>query len=85
MCSLLRESSQYKKSGMLALVLQRMRNYALPPPRSCTGFRRDDFDSVTRDRYGAFVTEFISAQSERLFYPLGSEMCAREIARPAII
>jgi hypothetical protein len=38
MCSLLRESSQYKKSGMLALVLQRMRNYALPPHGAAQGF-----------------------------------------------
>jgi len=52
---------------------------------SIVRYRPHLFDTVARGRYGAFVTEFISAQSEQLLYLLASEMCAREIARPAII
>lgn len=52
---------------------------------SIVRYRPHLFDSVTGGRYGAFATEFISAQSEQLLYLLASEMCGREIARPAII
>lgn len=52
---------------------------------SIVRYRPHLFDSVTSGRYGAFVTEFIGAQAEQLLYLFASEMCAREIARPAII
>jgi hypothetical protein len=52
---------------------------------SIVRYRPHLFDSVTSSRYGAFVTEFIGAQAEQLLYLLASEMCSREIARPAII
>lgn len=52
---------------------------------SIVRYRPHLFDSVTASRYGAFVTEFIGAQAEQLLYLLASEMCSREIARPAII
>ena len=52
---------------------------------SIVRYRPHLFDVVARGKYGAFVTEFISAQSEQLLYLLASEMCTREIARPAII
>jgi hypothetical protein len=52
---------------------------------SIVRYRPHLFDSVTSSTYGAFVTEFIGAQAEQLLYLLASEMCSREIARPAII
>jgi hypothetical protein len=52
---------------------------------SIVRYRPHLFDSVTSSRYGAFVTEFVSAQAPQMLYLLASEMCAREIARPAII
>jgi hypothetical protein len=52
---------------------------------SIVRYRPHEFDSVTAGRYGAFVTEFIGAQSEQLLYMLASEMCRREVAKPAVI
>jgi hypothetical protein len=52
---------------------------------SIVRYRPHLFDSVASGRYGAFVTEFISAQAQQMLYLLASEMCSREIARPAII
>jgi hypothetical protein len=52
---------------------------------SIVRYRPHLFDIVTAGRYGAFVTEFIAAQPEQLLYLFASEMCSREIARPAII
>jgi hypothetical protein len=52
---------------------------------SIVRYRPHLFDSVTAGRYGAFANEFISAQAGQMLYLLASEMCAREIARPAII
>lgn len=52
---------------------------------SIVRYRPHLFDRVVAGRYGAFVSEFIGAQAEQLLYLLGSEMCLREIARPAII
>jgi hypothetical protein len=39
---------------------------------------------MTAGRYGAYITEFIAAQPEQLLYLLASEMCEREVAKPAI-
>ena len=52
---------------------------------SVVRYRPQDFDSMTAGRYGAFVSEFIGAQSEQLLYILASEMCRREVAKPAVI
>ena len=34
--------------------------------------------------YGAYITEFVAAQPEQLLYLLASELCRREVAKPAI-
>lgn len=52
---------------------------------SVVRYRPQMFDSITSDRFGAVVTEFISAQPNQLLYLLASEMCRREVARPAIV
>lgn len=52
---------------------------------SVVRYRPQDFDAMTAGRYGAFVSEFIGAQSEQLLYILASEMCRREVAKPAVI
>jgi hypothetical protein len=52
---------------------------------SVVRYRPQDFDAMTAGRYGAFVSEFIGAQSEQLLYIMASEMCRREVAKPAVI
>jgi hypothetical protein len=52
---------------------------------SVVRYRPHEFRLVTAGRYGAFVSEFIAAQSEQLLYMLASEMCRREVAKPAVI
>jgi YaaC-like Protein len=52
---------------------------------SVVRYRPHEFDTIAAGRYGAFVSEFISAQSEQLLYILASEMCRREVAKPAVI
>jgi YaaC-like Protein len=52
---------------------------------SVVRYRPHLFDSITSDAYGAFVTEFISAQAEQFLYLLASEVCEREVAKPAIV
>jgi hypothetical protein len=47
-------------------------------------YRPHIFDRVTEGSYGSFVNEFVSAQPEQLLYLLASEMCRREVAKPAI-
>ncbi len=42
------------------------------------------FAAMTRDRFGAFIREFVAAQPEQLLYLLASEMCQSEVAKPAI-
>lgn len=51
---------------------------------SVVRYRPHLFDAALRGRYGAFVSEFVSAQPEQMLYLLASELCQREIARPAI-
>jgi hypothetical protein len=52
---------------------------------SVVRYRPHLFDGITAGEYGAFVTEFVSAQSEQFLYLLASEMSAREVAKPAIV
>ena len=42
------------------------------------------YAEMTQGRYGAFVQEFVAAQPEQMLYLLASEMCRREVAKPAI-
>ena len=51
---------------------------------SVVRYRPHLFDEIISGRYGAFVSEFVSAQPEQMLYLLASELCEREIARPAI-
>ncbi len=46
--------------------------------------RPHTFEEMIASPFGPFITEFISAQPEQMLYMLASEMCAREIAQPAI-
>lgn len=52
---------------------------------SVVRYRPHLFDRITAGPYGAFVTEFVSAQADQFLYLLASEMQAREVAKPAII
>lgn len=52
---------------------------------SIVRYRPHLFDEVQAGPYGAFVDEFVSSQPHQLLYLLASEMCQREIAKPAII
>jgi hypothetical protein len=52
---------------------------------SVVRYRPHLFDGILAGSYGAFVVEFVTAQSDQLLYLLASEMCQREIARPAIV
>ncbi len=42
------------------------------------------FKAMTMGKYGAFIQEFVAAQPEQLLYLLASEMCQREVVKPAI-
>jgi hypothetical protein len=52
---------------------------------SITRYRPHVFDSLVAGTYGPFFTEFIATQPEQLLYLLASEICHREVAKPAII
>jgi hypothetical protein len=52
---------------------------------SVVRYRPHLFDRALRGEYGAFVAEFVSAQPDQMLYLLASELCRREVARPAII
>jgi YaaC-like Protein len=52
---------------------------------SIVRYRPHLFDDVSAGKYGAFIAEFVSAQADQLLYLLASEMCGREVARPAIV
>lgn len=52
---------------------------------SVVRYRPHLFDEILRGPYGAFAAEFISSQPEQMLYLLASELCEREIARPAIV
>lgn len=51
---------------------------------SIVRYRPHLFEDVTAGPFGPFITEFISAQPEQMLYMLASEMCRREVAKPAI-
>jgi hypothetical protein len=51
---------------------------------SIVRYRPNTFDALIESRLGPFISEFVSAQPEQLLYLLASEMCRREIAKPAI-
>lgn len=42
------------------------------------------YAAMTRGRYGSFIQEFVAAQPQQLLYLLASELCQREVAKPAI-
>lgn len=52
---------------------------------SVVRYRPHRFHEITNGPYGPFVNEFIAAQPEQLLYLFASEMCRREVARPAIV
>ena len=52
---------------------------------SVVRYRPQMFDAMSEGRFGAVVTEFVSAQPGQFLYLLASEMCRREVARPAIV
>lgn len=52
---------------------------------SVVRYRPHRFDDISSGRFGPFVDEFISAQPDQLLYLFASEMCRREVARPAIV
>jgi YaaC-like Protein len=52
---------------------------------SVVRYRPDAFAAIGRDRYGAWVNDFVAAQPEQLLFMLASEMRQREVARPSIV
>jgi hypothetical protein len=52
---------------------------------SVVRYRPHLFDGLLAGPYGAFIAEFVGAQAEQMLYMLASELCQREIARPAIV
>lgn len=52
---------------------------------SVVRYRPHRFDEITGSPFGPLVDEFIAAQPEQLLYLLASDMCRREVARPAIV
>jgi hypothetical protein len=52
---------------------------------SVVRYRPHRFDDITNGPFGPFVDEFIAAQPDQLLYLFASEMCRREVARPAIV
>jgi YaaC-like Protein len=51
---------------------------------SVVRYRPHLFDAALRGSQGAFVAEFVASQPDQMLYLLASELCAREVARPAI-
>jgi hypothetical protein len=51
---------------------------------SVVRYRPHIFDEMLAGPYGAYITEFVAAQPEQLLYLLASELCQREVAKPAI-
>jgi hypothetical protein len=52
---------------------------------SVTRYRPHIFDQILKSKYGPFVREFIASQPDQLIYLLASEICQREVAKPALI
>ncbi len=51
---------------------------------SIVRYRPHVFDRLIAGKYGPFISEFVTAQPDQLLYMLASEMCRREVAKPAI-
>lgn len=52
---------------------------------SVTRYRPHVFDDILKSTYGPFVREFIASQPDQLLYLLATEICEREVAKPALI
>jgi hypothetical protein len=52
---------------------------------SVTRYRPHVFDEILKSDYGPFVREFIASQPDQLLYLLATEICEREVAKPALI
>jgi hypothetical protein len=52
---------------------------------SVTRYRPHIFDQILSGNYGPFVREFIASQPDQLLYLLATEICEREVAKPALI
>lgn len=52
---------------------------------SVVRYRPHLFDAALKGSQGAFVSEFVASQPDQMLYLLASELCRREVARPAIV
>jgi hypothetical protein len=52
---------------------------------SVTRYRPHVFDEILSSNYGPFVREFIASQPDQLLYLLATEICERDVAKPALI
>lgn len=52
---------------------------------SVTRYRPHVFEAILASDYGPFVREFMASQPDQLLYLLATEICEREVARPALI
>lgn len=52
---------------------------------SVTRYRPHVFESILNSAYGPFVREFMASQPDQLLYLLATEICEREVAKPALV
>jgi hypothetical protein len=52
---------------------------------SVTRYRPHVYEEILSGPYGPFVNEFMASQPDQLLYLLASEICEREVAKPALI
>jgi hypothetical protein len=52
---------------------------------SVTRYRPHVFEQILASDYGPFVNEFMASQADQLLYLLATEICEREVAKPALI
>jgi len=52
---------------------------------SVTRYRPHVYDEILSGIYGPFINEFVASQPDQLLYLLASEICEREVAKPALI
>jgi hypothetical protein len=52
---------------------------------SVTRYRPHVYGEILSGPYGPFVNEFMASQPDQLLYLLASEICEREVAKPALI
>jgi hypothetical protein len=43
------------------------------------------YDEILGGPYGPFVNEFMASQPDQLLYLVASEICEREVEKPALI